>query len=166
MPRPVVPIRRLPRNRSVTLSSVVLYDAMTWADDEPTTREQSTPRAVRASISSNSTPRSTTTPLPITGTQPGVRMPEGNRCSAYFSPSITMVCPALLPPLNLTTAPTRLPSRSVALPLPSSPHWAPTRTIAGTVPPPEGRREPTYADGHARAHPVLVPVGHGRRPHA
>ena len=44
---------------------------------------------------------------------------------------MTMVCPALLPPLNFTTASTRLPSRSVALPLPSSPHWAPTSTIAG-----------------------------------
>src|SRR5664279_939859 len=44
---------------------------------------------------------------------------------------MTMVWPALLPPLNLTTASTPLLSRSVALPLPSSPHWAPTSTIAG-----------------------------------
>ena len=44
-----------------------------------------------------------TTPLPITGVQVGVRIPDGSRCSAYFSPSITMVCPALLPPLNFTT---------------------------------------------------------------
>jgi hypothetical protein len=39
----------------------------------------------------------------MTGTQPGVRIPDGSRCSAYFSPSTTTVCPALLPPLNLTT---------------------------------------------------------------
>ena len=48
-----------------------------------------------------------TTPLPMTGTQFGLRMPEGSRCSAYFSRlpsfSMTTVWPALLPPLNLTT---------------------------------------------------------------
>ena len=48
-----------------------------------------------------------TTPLPITGTQFGLRMPEGSRCRAYFSRlpsfSMTTVWPALLPPLNLTT---------------------------------------------------------------
>ena len=37
------------------------------------------------------------------GVTPGVRMPEGSRCSAYFSSPTTTVCPALLPPLNLTT---------------------------------------------------------------
>ena len=133
MPRPVVPILELPRKRSVTLSSVRLYGVMTWAEPLTTSRDVSTPRASSPSISSKSTPRSITTPLPMTGVQPGVRMPDGSRCSAYFSPSMTIVCPALLPPLNFTTASTRLPSRSVALPLPSSPHWAPTRTIAGTV---------------------------------
>ena len=49
-----------------------------------------------------------TTPLPMTGVTPGLRMPLGSRCSAYFSllPSgwpMTTVCPALLPPLNFTT---------------------------------------------------------------
>ena len=39
----------------------------------------STPRASSPSISSNSTPRSTTTPLPMTGVQPGVRMPDGQQ---------------------------------------------------------------------------------------
>ena len=47
----------------------------------------STPRASSPSISSNRTPRSTTTPLPITGVHPGVRMPLGSRCSAYFCSS-------------------------------------------------------------------------------
>ncbi len=103
MPRPVVPIRRFPRKRSVTLSIVVLYSAMTCALADTSSLEQSTPRAVRSSISPKRTPGSTTTPLPITGTQPGVRIPEGSRCRAYFSPPTTTVCPALLPPLNLTT---------------------------------------------------------------
>ncbi len=62
-----------------------------------------TPRAWRASISPNSTGRSMTTPLPITAEQPGVRIPLGNRCRAYFWSPITTVCPALLPPLNFTT---------------------------------------------------------------
>src|SRR6266446_9188114 len=46
---------------------------------------------------------------------------------------MTTVCPALLPPWYLTTKSTLSPSRSVALPLPSSPHWAPTITMAGIV---------------------------------
>ena len=65
-------------------------------------------------------------------------MPEGSRCSAYFSSPITTVWPALLPPLNLTTQSVRSPSRSVALPLPSSPHWTPTMTMAGIFTPREG----------------------------
>src|SRR5262252_1066586 len=44
---------------------------------------------------------------------------------------MTTVWPALLPPWYLTTYCTRSPSRSVALPLPSSPHWAPISTMAG-----------------------------------
>ena len=103
MPRPVVPIRRLPRKRSVTLSIVRLYGATMCAFADTSSREQSTPRAVRPSISSNSTARSMTAPLPITGVHPGVRMPDGSRCNAYRSSPTTTVWPALLPPLNLTT---------------------------------------------------------------
>ncbi len=103
MPRPVVPMRRLPRNRSVTLSTVRLYEGITCAFALTTSREVSMPRSVSCSISPNSTPRSMTTPLPMTGTTPGVSTPAGSRCSAYFWPSTTIVCPALLPPLNFTT---------------------------------------------------------------
>src|SRR6266536_2409034 len=49
---------------------------------------------------------------------------------------MTTVCPALLPPWYLTTKSTLSPSRSVALPLPSSPHWAPASTMAGILPTP------------------------------
>src|SRR5690606_27210363 len=97
------------------------------------------PRDSSASISWKSTSRSTTTPLPITGVTPGDRMPDGSRCSAYFSSPMTTVCPALLPPLNFTTHSVRSPSRSVALPLPSSPHWTPMITIPGMRYPPEIR---------------------------
>ena len=74
--------------------------------------------------------------LPSGILSPGVRMPEGSRCSAYFSSPTTTVWPALLPPLNLTTYSTRLPRRSVARPLPSSPHWAPVISTAGISAPP------------------------------
>src|SRR3954451_18921116 len=37
------------------------------------------------------------------------------------------------------------PSRSVAFPLPSSPHWAPSTTMAGITPPPHMRRTPEGA---------------------
>ncbi len=65
--------------------------------------DTSTPRADSAVSSSNSTSRSMTTPLPMTGVTPWVRMPDGSRCSAYFSLPTTTVWPALLPPLNFTT---------------------------------------------------------------
>ena len=45
----------------------------------------------------------TTTPLAMTLVHPGLRMPLGSRCVANFSPSITMVWPALWPPLVRTT---------------------------------------------------------------
>ena len=38
----------------------------------------------------------------------------------------TSVCPALCPPWKRTTTSARLASQSTILPLPSSPHWAPT----------------------------------------
>ena len=43
----------------------------------------------------------------------------------------TIVCPALLPPWKRTTAEACSASRSTTLPLPSSPHWAPTIAMLG-----------------------------------
>ena len=103
MPRPVVPIARLPRKRSVTLSSVWWYGATRCAFALIRSREVSTPRLVSMAISSNSAARFTTTPLPITGVTCGERIPAGRSLSSNFSPSTTTVCPALLPPLGLTT---------------------------------------------------------------
>ena len=103
MPRPVVPILRLPRKRSETLSITRWYGAMIWADSLTSRREQSRPRDSRPSISSKSTSGSTTTPLPITGVTFGLMMPLGSRCSAYDSSPTTTVWPALLPPLKRAT---------------------------------------------------------------
>ena len=103
MPRPVVPIWRLPRKRSVTLSTVRWYWVMMCALALTLRRDTSTPREISASSSSKSTSISTTTPLAMIGVTPEVRMPDGSRCSAYFSVPMTTVWPALFPPLNLTT---------------------------------------------------------------
>jgi len=71
---------------------------MRWALAEISSRPVSIPRSASAFISPSRTPASMTTPLPMTGVQPGVKTPEGSRWRAYLSPSTTMVCPALLPP--------------------------------------------------------------------
>ena len=64
----------LPRNRSVTLSIVEWYDAITWAFADTTScSSTSTPSAVSASTSRNSASGDTTTPLPMTLVQPLVR---------------------------------------------------------------------------------------------
>src|SRR3546814_2660605 len=55
-------------------------------------------------------------------------MPGGVRCSTVFLPPITSVWPALWPPWKRTTAPMSCVSRSTILPLPSSPHCAPSTT--------------------------------------
>src|SRR5436190_2318456 len=53
------------------------------------------------------------------------------RCSLYTSSPRTIVWPALLPPWKRTTTSAFSARRSVILPLPSSPHWAPTTTMEG-----------------------------------
>ena len=68
MPRPVVPIRALPRCRSDTLSSAMWWGMIRCALAEISRRSQDTPRSASPSISSSSTAGSMTTPLPITGT--------------------------------------------------------------------------------------------------
>src|SRR5262245_13453044 len=60
-------------------------------------------------------------------------MPDGtNRSFSRVSPA-RIVCPALLPPWQRTTRSEARARRSVAFPLPSSPHWVPTRIVTGTV---------------------------------
>src|SRR5919108_5052861 len=55
------------------------------------------------------------------------------RWNLYTSPPRTIVCPALLPPWKRITRSACSASRSVTLPFPSSPHWAPKTTIPGTT---------------------------------
>ena len=74
-------------------------------------------------------PRSTTQPDPITGTQFGYKTPEGVKDNAILSSPTTIVWPALLPPWKRTTKSADEAKKSVTLPLPSSPHWAPRTTV-------------------------------------
>ena len=84
IPRPVVPIRALPKKRSVTLSSVTWYGVIRCAFALMTSLEVSTPRSSSPAISWSNTAGSMTTPLPMTGVTSGVRMPLGSKCSANF----------------------------------------------------------------------------------
>src|SRR6478736_3298703 len=88
----------------------------------------STPVASSSSISLRSAPGCSTTPLPMRHSASGRRMPDGIRCRTVFLPPMTSVWPALWPPWKRTTAPISSVSRSTILPLPSSPHWAPSTT--------------------------------------
>ena len=62
---------------------------------------------------------------------PGRGSPRGSGAASTPRSPRTIVWPALLPPWKRTTASPCSASRSVILPLPSSPHWAPTITIPG-----------------------------------
>src|SRR5688500_20168557 len=59
-------------------------------------------------------------------------IPLGIRRILNVSPSATIVCPALAPPWKRHTTSDCCASRSTILPLPSSPHCAPTMTVEGT----------------------------------
>src|SRR5437868_3189696 len=61
----------------------------------------------------------------------GLKMPEGTILMRNVPNSLTIVCPALVPPLQRTTTCACSPSRSTILPLPSSPHWHPITAITG-----------------------------------
>src|SRR5262249_34575607 len=84
-----------------------------------------------SSSSSVRTFGSITTPLPITHSLPGCKMPDGIRCNFQVCPLRTIVWPALLPPWKRTTASARSASMAVTFPFPPSPRWAPTTTIPG-----------------------------------
>src|SRR3954466_12107445 len=58
-------------------------------------------------------------------------MPDGMRWNFHVSPAWMIVWPALLPPWKGTTTSACSARRSMTLPLPSSPHWAPTITVPG-----------------------------------
>src|SRR5215470_19054146 len=100
-----------------------------------------------------SEPGSMTTPQPTTQRQPLCKIPEGIVCSTYFSRPTTTVCPALLPPEKRTTTFTCGVITSTTLPLPSSPHCAPTITMLGMTCSSHARKVPggiceDLGDGH------------------
>ena len=69
----------------------MLYGGMMCALALTLSSEVSTPRASSPSISWNNTSRSMTTPFPMIGVTPEVRIPLGSRCRAYFSCPMTTV---------------------------------------------------------------------------
>ena len=97
MPRPVVPIFFAAQ---VSLGDLVDGDVV-GRDQQMGVGGDQQPRGVHATVVEplqlgEQHAGSTTTPLPMTLVTPGVRMPDGMRWRAKFSP--TTVCPALLPP--------------------------------------------------------------------
>lgn len=80
-------------------------------------------------------------------------MPLGSRWKSYSLPSTTTVCPALLPPWQRLMMSASVASRSTTLPLPSSPHCAPSTTVT---------REPVAA-ASCCSRPRLTPPAPGGR---
>src|SRR5882762_2464984 len=130
MPRPVVPIFLRPLFSSRPTSIRLWYGKMTWAFSLTINCCGSTsrPRLFRTSISCESASGSTTTPLPMKQRLPGWSTPLGTRWRTVLVPPTTRVCPAFAPPWKRTTTSAHEVKRSTILPLPSSPHWAPTIT--------------------------------------
>ncbi len=129
MPRRVVPICSRPSFASPAWSRSMWYGMIRCALALIRRPETSTPLARRSSSSPVRTFGSITTPLPIAQMRPGYRIPDGIRWNFHATPSRTIVCPALLPPWKRITRSACSANRSVILPLPSSPHWAPTITM-------------------------------------
>src|SRR6266513_4433178 len=139
MPRPVVPIFLSPR-RSSRARSRRPCDGRIRAALSASFRlsgEIASPFFRIASISASSAHGSTTTPLPMIDNLPGRATPEGSSANLYSTLPTTRVWPALAPPWKRTTTSARSDSQSTILPLPSSPHWAPTTaTLAMLSSPP------------------------------
>ena len=76
---------------------------------------------------------SITIPSPNTKLQSGRVIPLGSKCNFITRSPSTTVCPALFPPWKRTTQLTSPASRSTNFPFPSSPHWAPSTTVAGML---------------------------------
>src|SRR3954447_16210603 len=170
MPRPVVPILPVPsslpsracsRARSSSPWSGRIGGAFSAIRSVST--EIATPWPRRVSISRRSAQGSTTTPLPMIESLPRTT-PEGSSESLYVLPSMTSVWPALWPPWKRTTTSARSDSQSTTLPLPSSPHWAPTTaTFAMPRAPPAASASPAAACLLEPAAPVRQDTGLTRR---
>src|SRR5579864_7849218 len=89
----------------------------------------SMPRSRSWEISRSRTIGSTTTPLPMMHVHCGYRIPEGISWNLNSPCSVMTVWPALLPPCERMTMSAFSARKSMTFPLPSSPHWPPTRMI-------------------------------------
>jgi len=104
----------------------------------------------KPSISPSNAIGSITTPFPITQTLPRRKIPEGIRCRMYLTPRWKTVCPALLPPWLRTTMSAFAVSTSIILPLPSSPHCAPTKIVLAIAIRNGQKIFPMHPAGHSR----------------
>ena len=138
MPRPVVPIARAARAPPRAPGRARGATRRSRARDPR--RARATGRAARrCAASASSSPSrmsgSTTTPGPIRFTRARLRgCRPAPRAARSSRPSTTSVWPALLPPWKRTTRSARGASQSTSLPLPSSPHCAPTAISVVTCP--------------------------------
>src|SRR3954454_15322508 len=132
MPRLVVPISSGPSCTSDCASRMRCPGITGWALPEMRRPATDRPRLSSSSSSSHSVAGSSTTPLPRMQSLPGSRMPEGSNRNLNVSVPTTTVCPAFEPPWYRATISNCSASRSTTLPLPSSPHWAPTITVPDT----------------------------------
>lgn len=130
IPLPVVPT-------TLSVESYMRWNgSMTDARSDMNNRDssgRSPANSLHESSSRSSTHGSITIPSPRTRLQCGVGRPDGIWCSFSVVSPITIVWPALLPPWNRTVQPNLGANWSMAFPFPSSPHWAPSTTVAGTV---------------------------------
>src|SRR5918992_1280097 len=90
-------------------------------------------------------------------------MPDGIRWNFHLTPSRTIVWPALLPPWKRITRSACSAKRSVILPLPSSPHWAPTITIPAIAVVQSSWRFSWPAGPRSAVEGALVVAPHGQR---
>jgi hypothetical protein len=95
MPFSVVPILSSPRIASAIASWAWCHGKIRWARLDTLRSLHEMPRASSVSTSLNRVGRSTTTPLPMTGTTWSYSTPLGTSCNAYRSVPTTTVCPAL-----------------------------------------------------------------------
>src|ERR1700704_22180 len=129
MPRPVVPMALGPRARSRAWSSMTCEGRMSGQCGETARRSNTgTPCSLSVWLSASSASSDNTTPLPMKQRTCSRRIPEGMSDRMVLRPPITSVWPALCPPWKRATAAARSVSRSMTLPLPSSPHWVPMMT--------------------------------------
>ena len=153
MPRPVVPIARpcAASSRALSSARVPVEDHVRAARDAHPRRVAQHAAPLRARRARPADRPDRRRPRARSGSRcPGRARPPAPRAAPSCSPSTTSVWPALLPPWKRTTSCACGASQSTILPLPSSPHWAPTATSVVTSRAPRAARR-SCAGGSAAA---------------